>query len=218
MSIGQNNKIYTNVSLFFLVSLFSLSFFWGCAKKDNDSSSLSKSDNKKAKKVTHLVIPFEKLGPRCVRWQKNYFEKGILGYYAAKHGDAVVAGVMPMGSGSISFDEYGMPVAPTADSSIIAFATNGLKLVWLNNVTFVSDSNTTLYFAVIKNEGGLAHLYGNGKCIMSDGEEKALIMKKENYEQSLNFVSKLLKSTPQDSDLIELEMKIQEQLNKATGS
>ena len=71
--------------------------------------------------------------------------------------------------------EYVVPPhgrAPTGDGSIIAFKTDGLILLWLNFMKLISEEDSTLYFGVIKNLGGLVHLQGKGKgkCILDKKE------------------------------------------------
>jgi len=121
-----------------------------------------------------FVIPFKELGQRWESWQKHGNEKAILVLFATKVGDNINIGIRFMGGENVSFDEYGTPRAPTGDGSIIGFQTNDLKLGWLNDITFVSEGNDTLYFGVIKNSGGLVHLLGKGKCIMPNGKETTL--------------------------------------------
>lgn len=66
----------------------------------------------------------------------------------------------------------------TADGSIIAFKTDGMELLWLKRMSFVSEGDDTLYFGVIERLGGLVHLGGKGKCtIRSEGAKKETILK-----------------------------------------
>jgi len=64
--------------------------------------------------------------------------------------------------------------APQQDGSIIAFKTDGLKMIWLNFITLVSEGDDTLYFTVIDRLGGLVHIGGKGKFISRDNKETIL--------------------------------------------
>jgi hypothetical protein len=105
-------------------------------------------------------IAFADLGERWQAWKQRRPEKGGVGYFI-RGGVFGVLNVFP-GCNIISFDEFGTPVAPTGDGSLIAFQTFGSELEYFESVVIESVAEETLYFAVV--EGiGLVHLYGKGK-------------------------------------------------------
>lgn len=68
--------------------------------------------------------------------------------------------------------------APTGEGSVIAFRTDGLTLVWLRGMKFVSNPGDTLYFGVVGGYGGLVYLQGNGKYVSPEEREVFLGVRK----------------------------------------
>jgi len=162
-----------------------------------------------------FVIAFEDLGPRWVEWQATGFDAPMIGYGVERKGDSIVFEVLPMGTNTVKFDSYGTQMAPTEDRSVIAFDTHGLKLRWLNDVTFVSQEHTPLYFRVCQESGGLVHLFGEGQCILRNGAKVELRTSISSLTSALDFVKQQQARFPDHSGLAKLRDQISDALNES---
>lgn len=118
-----------------------------------------------------FVIPFTMLEPTWSNWKKREIS-GTLGLYCKKQDNGLtVAGVMPSGLDSISFDGRGQPIPPTKNDSIIFFETTGCKFGWLNNI--IIESEGRISFKVVDGTG-LVHTSGKGSVTLPDGKKVTL--------------------------------------------
>ena len=102
-----------------------------------------------------FVIPFTALDPSWSNWKQREVS-GTLGLYCKKTDKGnIVAGVMPSGLDSISFDSRGQPIPPTTNGSTIFFETTGCKFAWVNNTIIESEGRVS--FKVVDGEG-LVHV------------------------------------------------------------
>ena len=141
----------------------------------------------KARNAT--IISFESLGERWKYWCKAKPGRGAVGVYRyqtrdGQSGDGIFA---VMGCFDISTDYSGTVMTPTGDGSILAVETAGLKFRYIGDIIFESETEGTLYFAVIKGKG-LAHVCGNGGLTMPDGKLLKLTSQwKPTHQPSRSF-------------------------------
>jgi len=118
-----------------------------------------------------FVIPFSEFGERWESWESRRPERSALGIFSKKTDTGATLGIFsPLGGpNTISFDEYGIPVVPTGDGSLVAVRTNGLRFEWVEPVAIETPGDEPLYFAVIR-DIGLVYLKGEGTVYLSEGQ------------------------------------------------
>lgn len=118
-----------------------------------------------------FVIPFSEFGERWESWESRRPERSALGIFSKKTDTGSTLGIFsPLGGpNTISFDEYGIPVVPTGDGSLVAVRTNGLRFEWVEPVAIETPGDEPLYFAVIR-DSGLVYLHGAGTVYLSEGQ------------------------------------------------
>ena len=118
-----------------------------------------------------FVIPFDQLGARWQGWKERRPDRGAVGIYRNSSSLGIFWAIP--GCSTISMDEYGGPITPTGDGSILTIRTSGFKLEYLEGIVMESYGDDVLYFAVIEGKG-LVHIHGWGKVTMPDGSEVEL--------------------------------------------
>jgi hypothetical protein len=118
-----------------------------------------------------FLIVFEEFGERWKAWEARRPDRGSVGIFSKKTDSGATLGIFsPLGGPTtFSFDEYGTPVIPTGDGSLVAVRTNGLQFEWVEGLSIKTPGDSPVYFGVI-DDLGLAYLHGEGTVYL--GEEQ----------------------------------------------
>jgi len=116
-----------------------------------------------------FVIFFGEFGERWQAWEARRPDQGSVGIFLKKTDTGATLGIFsPVGGPTtFSFDEYGIPVIPTGDGSLVAIRTNGLQFEWVDGLSIQTPGDNPLYFGVL-GDVGLTYLHGQGTVYVSD--------------------------------------------------